>query len=64
MSTITMSIQRNGAGYGRTSVFAAVLTHARAFARVLGIDGTDFATASAARPTTAKGPRTWSPPNT
>ena len=64
MNTMNMSIQRNGAGYGRTCVFAAVPTHARAYTRVRGIDGVDFAAVSATRPATAKGPRTWSPPNT
>jgi hypothetical protein len=69
MSTITTNARNwftqsgNGA-YGRTFVPAAVLMHDRACTRVLGIDGTDLATVAAARPATAKGPRTWSPPNT
>jgi len=68
MSMITTNARnwftRSGNGaYGCTFVPAAVLMHDRAFTRVLGIDGIDFATV-AARPATAKGPRTWSPPNT
>jgi len=58
MSNINISC--NNAAYRRTAT-SAVVMHARALTGARVFTGTDFA---AVKPATAKGHRTWSPPNT